>query len=341
MKKLKLLNIVFIVLFVSLFSCSSEDGPKITSITISADGLKDVLRGVESKFVVRDQDNKIVPSSKVSLFVDNNKTTSTNYIFNELRDFSVYATVSDIKSPVIKVRVFESTHTTKVLVEDYTGTWCGYCPRLASALENAVKKNSNIIAAALHDDEDFLFPGVKKLESLFQVTGFPSGRFNRIYNWDESSAQLDKYLAKKKNLGLAINSGITGDEISVDIKVHHDVKSVGKTKLVVYLLENGLVASQSNYYNGDSSSPWYNKGNPIQEFVHNHTARIALTDVEGDEIPDDKNATGITYSINFKKTLPGVIKDSTKLELVAFVVDEKRAVINVQKAKVGENKDFD
>ena len=41
---------------------------------------------------------------------------------------------STLTSNTLVFTAVESTHTTKVMIEDYTGTWCQYCPRLAYAV---------------------------------------------------------------------------------------------------------------------------------------------------------------------------------------------------------------
>jgi len=156
---------------------------------------------------------------------------------------------STLTSNSVEVKAVESTHTTKVLLEDYTGTWCGFCPRLATALEEAVNMNSNLIPVAIHDDNEMLFPFATQMENAFGVTGFPSGRVNRTIVWNESTSQPISYLAERQNMGLAINSSIAGNTITAEVKVHYDLKASSANRLVVYLLENGLVYNQVNYYN--------------------------------------------------------------------------------------------
>lgn len=246
-----------------------------------------------------------------------------------------------ITSNTVIIKAVESTHTTKVMVEDYTGTWCGYCPRLATALVNTVNQNANVIPVAIHDDNEMLFPFANQMENTFGVTGFPTGRINRTINWNESSSQPISYLSARQNMGLAISSSITGSIITAQVKVHYDLKVDSANRIVVYLLENGLEYNQVNYYNGDSSSPWYQTGNPIVGFVHNHTARTVFTDVFGDAIPAADAGTDTTHTANYSLTVPGSVQSTGNLELVAFVVGPDNKVLNVQKADLGETKDFD
>lgn len=346
MKKLTILKVILLAITITFISCSSDDGgskpqaPTITSISITTDGLLDIITGTSSKFVVKDQAGNDV-SSQAKIFVDDVAINSSSYTFDEEKSYSVYATVNDIKSSTITIKSIEPTHTTKVLLEDYTGTWCGFCPRLASKIDEITESNKDVIAVALHNDNDFLFPGISVLESAFNVTGYPSGRINRTLVWSETSIEVTTHLSNKKNLGLAISSSINENKITATVKVHYDVKSDGVNKLVVYLLENNLLADQVNYYNDDENSPWYQKGNPIKNFTHNHTARAALTNALGDIIPDSDVQTGNTYTANLTLNLPSSIKDKNNLELVAFVVSDDNSVINAQKAVLGETKDFD
>jgi len=248
---------------------------------------------------------------------------------------------SILSSNTVVVKAVESTHTTKVMVEDYTGTWCQYCPRLAFALDEAVAADANIIPVAVHDDNDMPFPNVNSLLNTFGITGFPQGRVNRTISWNESTSQPVALLEERQNMGLAINSSISGNTITAEVRVHYDLKVGSANRIVVYLLENGLVYPQVNFYNTDPSSPFYQLGNPIMDYVHNHTARTTFTNVYGDAIPAGDSDTGSTHTANYTLNVPGSVQNTANLELVAFVVGPDNRVLNVQKADLGENKDFD
>jgi thiol-disulfide isomerase/thioredoxin len=261
-------------------------------------------------------------------------------VYNAVATFTL-ADGSVLTSNTLVIQAVESTHTTKVMVEDYTGTWCQYCPRLAYALEQTVETNANVIPVAVHDDSDMPFPNVNALLSAFGITGFPSGRVNRTIDWNESIEQPISLLENRQNMGLAINSSLSGNTITAEVKVHYDLKVIDENRIVVYLLENGLVYPQVNFYNSDPSSPFYEQGNPIMDFVHDHTARTTFTNVFGDPIPVEDTQTNSTYIANYSLAIPGSVQNSANLELVAFVVGPDNTVLNVQKADLGENKDFD
>ncbi|WP_055434957.1 Omp28-related outer membrane protein [Lacinutrix algicola] len=320
-----------------------EIGDAPTAITLTVDNNLFWYDKEDATFTVIDDLGNNITEYVVYSTEAGTVTNPTN--FTSAGDYNAVATFvmpnSTLTSNSVNIVAVESTHTTKVLVEDYTGTWCGYCPRLATALENTVTQNSNVIPVAIHDDNEMLFPYANQMESTFGVNGFPTGKVNRTITWNESSSQPIGYLSTRQNMGLAINSSIAGNTITAEVKVHYDLKVNSENKIVVYLLENGLVYDQVNYYNGDPSSPWYQAGNPIVGFVHDHTARSVFTNIFGDVIPVASTDTNSTFTGNYTLTVPASVQNTDNLELVAFVVGLNNKVLNVQKADLGENKDFD
>jgi len=318
--------------------------PEPTSITLSVDNDAFWYDSGSAEFTVIDNFNNDVTG--LVEFTAEPGTLMNPATFASAGTYNVVATFtlednSTLSSNTVVVNAVESTHTTKVMIEDYTGTWCQYCPRLAYALDQAVAANANIIPVAIHDDNDMPFPNVNSLLNTFNVTGFPAGRLNRTINWNESTSQPVALLGNRQHMGLAISSSLSGNTITAEVKVHYDLKVTDPNRIVVYLLENGLVYPQINFYNGDPSSPFFQMGNPIVDYVHNHTARMAFTDLYGDNIPLAESGTGDTYIANYTVTVPSNVENSANLELVAFVVGTDNKVLNVQKADVGETVDFD
>ncbi|WP_040247728.1 Omp28-related outer membrane protein [Psychroserpens mesophilus] len=320
------------------------EAPEPTALTLTSNANEFWYDSGSAQFTVIDNFGNnvtgLVEYNAESGTLNNPATFTSAGTYNVTATFTLQDN-STITSNTVEIKAVESTHTTKVMVEDYTGTWCQYCPRLAYALDQAVAANNNIIPVAIHDDNDMPYPNVDVLLTTFGITGFPSGRVNRTINWNESTNQPVSLLANRQNMGLAINSSISGNTISAEVKVHYDLKPSSPNRLVVYLLENGLVYPQVNFYNGDPSSPFFQQGNPIMDYVHNHTARTTFTDVFGDTIPNSEATTGNTYTANYTLTVPASVQNTANLELVAFTVGPDNKVLNVQKADLGENKDFD
>jgi len=314
----------------------------VTSIDVTAASFNDI--GSDIALTAKNNLNFNI-TDDVTFYVNGNAIAGNIYNTNVLGTYDVYATYQnplnneDFQSPAVSFEVLDIPEfSQKVLVEDYTGTWCGYCPRLAYNLEEAEMQDSRVVGVGVHSGDVMETSATNPMESAYGVNGWPDGKINRNLNWNESISQVLSYVGDEADLGLAINSTLNGSTISVDVKINYAAETSGN-KLVVYLLEDGLLYNQANYMNGDPNSPWYQAGDPIVDFEHNNVLRMLFTDVFGDTIPDGTIATVDTN--NFSAPVPSTIQDTNNLEIVAFVIGSNGTVINTQHAALGENKDFD
>jgi thiol-disulfide isomerase/thioredoxin len=246
-------------------------------------------------------------------------------------------------SQEFNLTVYNSSFTQKILIEDYTGTWCGYCPRVSYILDELTSSDENVIASAIHNGDNMVYQFEAQMRAAYDVGGFPWAKLNRIHRWDESPSSLTSFLNKSPGLGLSIDSAIQGEDLNVEIGVGFDVNRED-LKLVVYFQRNGMIADQANFYNEDSSTPFYDLGNPIQDFVHDHVLLSAFTDVFGDQIPSSEVGEGSVYNASFSKSLNSLSYNADyegDFEIVAFVMNADGEVVNVQKALLEEAKDFD
>lgn len=319
-----------------------------TSLTVATN--PNVLVGQAIDFTATDNLGRDL-SDDATFYVNGGAITGKSYSPTAGGNYEVYAIYDGIQSATENFTAITPTHTTKVLVEDYTGGWCGYCPRLWWKLDDAVEQNENIIPAAIHNGDEMAFENEGAMSSEFGITGFPSGRYNRVNDWNETESQLNDAQAEVVGLGLAINSTKTGNNLSITVKVGFDLTYTDEVKLVLYLLEDGLHYDQANYYDSDTTTPVFGLGNPIENFEFNYVVRKAYTDVFGDVIPGAEAVTGGVYTRTFDVAIPlhtagdgntSNVENPDNIHLIAFVVDaETKEVINAQKADIGVNQDFD
>ena len=273
-------------------------------------------------------------TNEAAFYIDGVEITGSEFTPTERGNYALTAIYSGVTSNEITITI---GYNQKVLVEDYTGTWCGYCPRLAYNLEQAESKNENVIAAAIHNGDPMVYEYEANMRAQFGVTGFPTGKINRTLSWNETVLQVLSYTGINEDLGLALETSLSGNTISVDVKIGY-INAVNNTKIIVYLLEDDLIYSQRNYMNNNSNSPWYDAGDPIADFVHNNVLRKAFTNIFGDTLPDAIN--GDEYSNNFTLDMPSSVEDSSKLKIVAFVIDSSGKAINAQRVNLGSNQDY-
>ncbi|BAO76237.1 hypothetical protein WPG_2007 [Winogradskyella sp. PG-2] len=233
----------------------------------------------------------------------------------------------------------------KIVVEDYTGTWCGFCPRVSGALYSLQEETDDITIVAIHETANSFpdpmhFDQVQLLKDAYGVEGFPAARINRSVNWQQPHANSDvtSIAGVDTNLAIALNSELTDNELLVQVNVVYAEGSVLGDKLVVYLLENEIIYDQVNYYNQDTTSEFYNMGDPIPDFEHNEVLRNSLSGVLGDPIPVTEALN--EYVTSFTINIPSDY-NTEKLSVVAMVVDQDNTAKNSQHASINVDKAYE
>ncbi|WP_438962461.1 Omp28-related outer membrane protein [Nonlabens sp.] len=335
-------KIAALLLVVSTLSCSSRSsniGVEGLTIEVSDNVIYDQST-VEFKVVNGGGDDV---TDNATIFVDGVDIEGDSYLFTGIGARTITAeTTLDQADPVI-VEVIEPSYTTKMLIEDYTGAWCAWCPVVTKGIIDAHAvpvKGDHVIAVAIHNGDSMEFSLESQMRSQFDVTEFPTATLNRTPTfWIKNNVTLNMdipqalaFLDPVQPVGLAINSSVNGDNVTADVKVGFDLNQED-LKLVVFLLENGHVEEQldnTSYFGGPGLVP---------DFVHNEILRKSFTDVFGDVIPEQEQRAGNVYEVSLSVNEPGV--NTTDWDIVAFVVDQAGEVVNVQKAKVGTDQDFD
>lgn len=241
-----------------------------------------------------------------------------------------------------------ASFTQKMLIEEFTGTWCGYCPSGAQSVHDAeVKYPNQVIGVAIHYRDKMETRMFAHLETIFgNISSFPGATFNRqtfggtrVSHPGYSNNRAKTVLANTTpNLGIALETNINSSN-EVEVLSYVGVKAKGNYALTLYLIEDKVVGDgygydQSNYHNDNSSSPFYQKGNPIKGYEHNSTLRDIITDLNGFALPNCGLDAGKVYKRMFKMSLDGYNKDNCRI--VAFVTDKAtNEVINSQVVKVG------
>ncbi|MGV9002977.1 Omp28-related outer membrane protein [Flavobacterium sp.] len=229
----------------------------------------------------------------------------------------------------------------RVLIEDYTGTWCGNCTRVSYAIEQAVSQSDKVVSVAIHNGNDpYHFEGIAPLKNLILPNtqlALPVSRLNRMTVWTfpepTNVQQAIDLTGNNSGLGLAIKSAVVNNNINVDIKMKFALNYTN-LKLVVYVLEDGLINLQKNY------TSYYNAVNPIPDYVHNHVLRTTLTNILGDTVEGNTEA-GNVFTKSFSVPMPANIENIGNVNFVAFLVDENNNALNVRASHINENQSFE
>jgi hypothetical protein len=345
MKKLIQFSLLFIavIFFQACTKTESDFTPVVPeSITVSSNTIN-VTTGESVLFTVSSSVNNEIVTTQSTLFVNGTLITGNRYTFNSAGTFAVFAKKGTLTSNIITITVSEIIQNTasykhNVLVEEYSGTWCGNCPRILYGVDLLEQQTDKAIVVSTHlfNGDPFITSEGNNLAAQQGVGGVPTGFINRTIGWNgpqyENVNQVINTIQASAKAGLGISSTEAGGNITVNIKIGYAEPLAGAAKLTVYLVEDKLYHTQSNY-----SSNLYNGQSSIANFEYNGVVRKIISSIAGDAIGN----SGTSNEKNYSLALPSNIANTANARIVAFVTNSAGTVVNVQQAKLGQTKAFE
>lgn len=227
----------------------------------------------------------------------------------------------------------------KVLLEEFTGAWCGHCADGAVFVDDLeTQYGRDFIPVAVHDGDSMEF--VDGLRTAFSVTSYPSAVVDRINSTSAAAytrepigrgswpLQVSNQLTAFTPVDVTINQAWDPNtrSITANVMANYSDHSAGDARIVLMVVEDSVVGAgrgwdQANYYDNTTGHPYFGMGSPIVGFVHRHVLRDYVNSgpfgVEG-IIPSFVTA-GSTYQQSFQYTLPAQY-NADQVSLVAAVV---------------------
>jgi len=219
----------------------------------------------------------------------------------------------------------------KILVEEFTGTWCGYCPEGHYILQNIEAANPNkIVTAGMHISDALTIPYTTAVDANLGVAGYPRAAIDRFtypsgnafvmsrsYWTGAVAARLNVTSPVSLNISRTFNSGTRVLEVTVNYTFASAVNY--ETRLTCLLLEDSINTSQSNYMNTTTGSPFFGLGNPIPNYKQKDVVRANLTvDPWGDVNNPATVSAGSAFSKTFTYTIPSTW-DENQVKILAFI----------------------
>lgn len=243
------------------------------------------------------------------------------------------------------------------VVEEFTGTWCGWCPVGFDGMERAHEEFGDRVALiAVHCGDQMEIEDYAPIANL--ATGYPSSLINRSIDSYPSAGNLKYYLNDELQnrvavASLQVSAAWTGTDKSA-IKIDTDTKFVytddnGQYGIAYALVEDGLKNRtwlQANYLSHrsgyESLSFWYNSGSEVSGLEFNHVA-VAAWDIAGG-VNGSISSTiqaGEIQSYTYEASIAGksLIQDKSKLKVIAMLID--RSTGRIANAAQTTINDFD
>lgn len=254
------------------------------------------------------------------------------------------AFITAISAGYAQTIVSTSPENKKVILEEFTGIYCVFCPdghAIANSIKNANPENAFIInihtggfANPNGSDPDFRTPWGSAIASQSGLLGYPAGTVNRTIfpglsqsggndtamgrgNWVNAANQT---LAQPAYMNMAVEATVDvgASEISVHVEAYYTGDSPEATNMLnVALLQNNTLGPQTG-------------GNSGNNYNHQHRLVDLLTGQWGESVSPTTTGTFIdrtyTYSIPaMYNNVPVVLQD---LELVVFMTETTQELIS-------------
>lgn len=265
--------------------------------------------------------------------------------------------LANIEDNLISVNEFTNLSkkvTRKVVMEEFTGTWCGWCPRgMAGMLKANDLFGDLFIGIAIHDGDEMELP----YGSYDYYSGsFPSSLISRINNRQAYDPYydmdvLESVLLMPTPVDVSVNGVWNEDRTQIIATSEAEFLGGSGYSVAYVLVADGLYNSnwaQSNYYSGYGTysddpylSQFVNAPDPISDITFNDVM-VASSFVNrrnsADAYTGDFSA-GTVKSNTFTLTLPteGELADAidkSQLYVVALVFNADGSIANAAKSKV-------
>lgn len=217
----------------------------------------------------------------------------------------------------------------KVVIEEFTGAWCGYCPEGAKILDDILTNQPNAIGVSIHNS-DAMQNGTGSLIVNFFSPAYPQATINRsgapISRGAWTNA-VNVALQATPVVSVSIDSAgynFQSRVLTVKVKATFLTDYAGTMRMNVLLTEDDVTGTgsgydQVNYFNTTNGSPFFGLGNPIVGFVHNHVFRASGGSAwgSGNVIPSTVTA-GQEFTRTYAITL-GAAWDINNMHIVGTV----------------------
>ena len=224
----------------------------------------------------------------------------------------------------------------KVLVEEFTGAWCGWCPDGQLMLGSAAYTNSNVVVASIHDNDNMSSASGNTLIADYAKV-FPSATIDQYLFPNNTNVAIERanwnsFITQRQSMIVPATVTLTGTsynpitrEISATVSSTFlgDIK--GDYRLNLYVKENnvfGAIAdslldnnwNQHSFLYNINSSPYYQFGNYLNpttflmgsnRFKHQYVINSMLDGPYGAAgiIPLSGSTMGQTYTKAYTYTL--------------------------------------
>jgi hypothetical protein len=238
--------------------------------------------------------------------------------------------------------VSTSPENKKIVLEEYTGIHCTYCPdghEIAQSLKDANPDNIFIInihtggyATPSSGEPDFRTSFGDAIAAQSNLTGYPSGSVNRQYfsslsmgggtamgrgGWNSATSQVLNQSAYV-NLGVEASINVQNNELTVHVEGYYTGDSPQSTNLLnVVLTQNNTLGPQTG-------------GGMGSNYNHMHRLVHMITGQWGFQISNTSSGSFVdqTFTYTIPSNYSGVDVNLSELNVIAFISETQQNIIS-------------
>ena len=242
------------------------------------------------------------------------------------------------------------------VIEEFTGTWCGWCPRGMVGMEKVHEQyGDQVVQIAAHSGDVMAINDYQSVISTF-TEGYPNSIADRRYMADPSFSSLQEVLkmsfARLTQASIALSAEWDSEEqkgvvFNTTTRFAYSEEG-GKYGIAYVLVEDGLKGTgsnwaQANYYSGNGTGDmawWGKQGSSVSGVEYNHVvvaAWSALNGVDGSVDPVIDADTPQEYSYTASIESKSLIQDKTKLKAVVLLIDRVSGqIVNAAQSPISD-----
>ncbi len=276
-----------------------------------------------------------IMSNQTYNFTHNTQLSISNNNSNAITVWIEYAADLNINNNTLNTTVAGVTFipTKRVVFEEATGTWCGWCPRGAVGLETLEQNYpSTAIGIAVHNGDAMT---VSTYDAGMNVGGYPSGHVDRAI-LDVDPGDFMQYYGDRINKVSPVEISATAvfnpstRVIDINLSGEFVANLSGDYRFNAVILEDEVGPySQANYYSGGGAGPlvspisgfdWAAASDPVS-VTFDHVARAILGGFDGTpgSLPTTITAGGI-HTHNYTHNLPAN-QNENHVHVAGMIID--------------------
>tara|TARA_A100001037_G_scaffold40582_1_gene31682 strand:+ start:3289 stop:5370 length:2082 start_codon:yes stop_codon:yes gene_type:complete len=244
-----------------------------------------------------------------------------------------------------------------VIGEEATGTWCGWCPRGAVAL-NWMEEDyyGYFQGIAVHNNDPMGDQFLQPLAYTYDVglspyiSGYPSALVDRGADIDPSDFSIDfmQRVAEMPSVTITAGATQTSDSIKISLTLDFLKPINGNLSLACVLIEDSVTGQgpdwyQANSYSGGANlidvdgSNWNTKPSNVPDYlmVYRHVARAIAPTFNGAPLSMPTYNTGMTETLCFEFRI-NPTWDLSKMHIVGMFIDNSGRIDNASSTTIDQ-----